>query len=185
MKHQNPVVILLMMTDIQTYWNINPQKVYPLMNLLGSVFLKMVLPPVPRVSFPITFLYQWGIKTEGNLWRASYSTTSLLKIYRWTVRHEFTGLTIQCCFRSLFHFILPVGDYVNHTKIFIWLNTVALYTFSIFVVVSVTNVFNIRRILAYRKRLFVSDTKLADFPEWGTARHSSWFHCGKKGLWSF
>ena len=59
------------------------------------------------------------------------------------MKHEFTGLTIQCFFRSLFHFILPVGDYVNLRKIFIWLNIVALYTFNIFVVVSVTNAFNI------------------------------------------
>ena len=56
-----------------------------------------------------------------------FCTTSLLKICWWTVKHEFTGVTIQCCFCSLFHFILLVGDYVNLGKIFIWMNTVALY----------------------------------------------------------
>ena len=46
-------------------------------------------------------------------------------------------------FALFFLCILPVGDYVNLRKIFIWLNTVALYSFNIFVVVSVTNAFNI------------------------------------------
>ena len=53
-------------------------------------------------------------------------------------------------FALFYHFILPVGDYVNITKNFIWLNTVALYTFNIFV-----ERIQYLRILAYRKRLFV------------------------------
>ena len=46
-------------------------------------------------------------------------------------------------FNAVFALFFISYYYVNLTKIFIWLNTVALYPFNIFVVVSVTNAFNI------------------------------------------